>query len=57
MAVDLTPFPVGTHVKFLAGPTRIPVTGTVSAHDNGFLVVTDAAGKNRKARPGACSAA
>lgn len=58
MAVDLTPFPVGSRVNFLAGPTRIPVNNAeVTGHDNGFLVTTDAAGKVRKARPAAATLA
>lgn len=58
MAVDLSGFPIGTGVNFLAGPTRIPVNNAkVTAHDNGFLVTVDAAGKTRKARPKACTKA
>ncbi len=57
MAADPSTFAVGSNVRFLAGPTRVPVTAKVTGHDNGFVVTQDAAGKSRKARPGACTAA
>lgn len=51
-------FPLGSRVNFLTGPTRLSVRGAeVTGYDNGFVVTKDAAGKVRKARPGACSAA
>ena len=55
---DPTVFPIGSNVNFLAGPTRIPVNNAkVTAHDNGFVVTVDASGKQRKARPAACTPA
>jgi hypothetical protein len=55
---DLSQFPVGSRVNFLAGPTRVAVTGAeVTGHDNGFAVTKDAAGKVRKARPKALTLA
>lgn len=47
-------FAVGTKVSFLAGPTRISVTGAeVTGHDGQFVVTKDASGRVRKVRPGA----
>jgi len=57
MAKSPTEFPVGTKVSFLAGPTRIAVSGAeVTGHDGQFVVTKDAAGKVRKIRPGAITA-
>jgi hypothetical protein len=50
-------FPVGSYVDFLAGPTRVPVNAKVTGYDNGFVVTQDATGKERKARPKACTIA
>lgn len=54
---SISDFPVGSRVSFLAGPTRVPVTAEVTGDDNGFVVTKDDAGKVRKARPGALTAA
>lgn len=48
-----TDFAVGSTVNFLAGPTRVPVTATVTGHDGQFVLTKDANGKERKTRPGA----
>jgi len=49
-----TEFAIGSKVSFLAGPTRISVTGAeVTGHDGQFVVTKDADGKVRKIRPGA----
>lgn len=51
---QLTDFPIGSKVSYLAGPTRIPVNDAeVTGSDNGFLITVDSAGKQRKVRPGA----
>lgn len=58
MAANTSDFPIGSRVSFLAGPTRVRVDNAeVTGHDNGFVVTKDSAGKVRKARPGACTAA
>jgi hypothetical protein len=53
MAASPTDHPIGSTVKFRAGPTRVPVTATVTGHDGQFVLTKDAAGKERKTRPGA----
>ena len=53
MAKSPTEFAVGSTVNFLAGPTRVPVTATVTGHDGQFVLTKDANGKERKTRPGA----
>jgi hypothetical protein len=44
---------IGSTVSFLAGPTRVPVTATVTGHEGQFVVTKDSEGKVRKTRPGA----
>ena len=51
-------FPNGTRVTFKAGPkSKSLTTATVDSFDGVFLVTKDEAGKERKIRPGACTAA
>jgi len=54
---DLSNFPLGARVNFLAGPTRVPVNAEITGHDNGFAVTKDPVGKVRKARPKALTLA
>ena len=50
--------PIGSSVTFKPGPkSHDEVTARVTGVDGGFLVTSDAAGKQRKVRPGACRTA
>lgn len=58
MALDLSTFPIGSRVNFLAGPTRLPINNAeVTGHDNGFVVTKDSVGRERKVRPKALTLA
>lgn len=51
-------FPKGSKVSFRPSPRSAgDVTATVTGQDGQFLVTKDAAGKERRVRPGACRAA
>jgi len=51
-------FPNGSKVRFRAGPRSTSDTiATVVRTDGAFLVTRDDAGKERKIRPGSCTAA
>jgi len=57
MSKSPTEFAVGTKVSFLAGPTRVAVNDAeVTGHEGQFVLTKDAAGKERKVRPGAITA-
>lgn len=54
----MSDFKNGDKVTFKPGPKAASsVTATVTGKDGDFLVTKDAAGKQRKIRPGACKKA
>lgn len=54
----MSSFPVGSQVTFKPGPKSTGnVIAKVTGQEGAFLTTVDAAGKARKIRPGACTAA
>lgn len=50
-----TEYAIGSTVKFIAGPTKVERTGTVTGHDKQFVVVdaqVNGKTKSLKTRPG-----